>query len=736
MELPVTEIRTNRVASNDPVAAQPAGVGLADLLDLVRRNALLIGAITLALTLLAAAVLSRIEPRYSAQSLLMLDSRGNQLVNLNSVMTGMPGDAEGIQSEIEVLRSGRLANMVITELGLDGLREFNEALADGAAAPSPAADDAGAANNFMIEGDRVGVIEKFRERLDVEPKPGSRVIAIDFSSHDPRLAATIANAVADLYLRDQLETKFEAIQRATDWLNERVAELREKVERSERAVEAYREQSGLLEGGGVTLTEQEISDLNAQLISARSARNEAEARLRQIRRLIRSADGAASAGEVLGSSLIQRLREQQTSIQREVAELSTEFGDSHPRMIKLRAEAADLKTRIEAEIQKIVDGLDYEVAIARARESSLAAAVGDAKERVGEANRADVGLRALEREAQANRLLLETMLARFTETSAQDDMASQQPDARVISRAVVPDEPSYPMKKAILVLVFVAAAFLALMIAFIREFMDKGYRAGEQIEMATGVRSLGFVPKVGRKALGGEGPADYFLTRGTSAFAESIRSFQVGLATEGAGRRPRTILVTSSQAGEGKTTVSVCLARLMATAGQRVLIIDADCRRPAVHAAMGVKSKPGLTDVLAGKARVNDVVVSDTRTGASILPAGRSVSNPPATLQSPRTDELLRTLAARYDCIVIDSPPIMAVSDALMLTRRVDATVVVAKWGDTRRESVRLALKRIANAGGQVSGVLLSMVNVRQYARYGYGDSGSYAGRLADYHEG
>ncbi len=722
------------MASNDETMAGPPGVGFADLVDLIRRNVLLIAVITLSITVLTGVALSRVQPRYSAQALLMLDSRGNPLVNLNTVVTGIPGDPEAIQSEIEVLRSGRLANMVISELDLDRLVEFNDALAAGVA-PAQSGDASTGPGN-MIEGNRVEVIRKFRDRLAVEPKPGSRVIAINFSSQDPRLAATVANTVAETYLRDQLETKFEAIQRATDWLNERVAELRDKVSQSERAVEEYREQSGLLEGGGVTLTEQEISDLNAQLIAARSARTEAEARLRQIRRLIGTPDGAASAGEVLGSSLIQRLKEQETAVQRQVAELATEYGDSHPTMIKLRAEAADLTARIDAEIQKIVDGLDYEVAIARAREASLASAVADAKARVGEANRADVGLRALEREAQANRLLLETMLARFTESSAQDDMASQQPDARIISSAVVPVDPSFPMTKAILALAFVAGGFIALIVAFIREFSDKGFRAGEQVESATGVRSLGFVPMVRSRLLGKNSPTEYLLSHSASAFAESIRSFHVGLATDRSGRAPRSILVTSSQPGEGKTTVAVCLARLLAQAGQRVVIIDADTRRPAVHDAMGVEVKPGLMDVLAGKAPLNEAIVADTRTGAAVLPAGKVVSNPPAALSSPRINELLRVVSARYDCVIVDSPPIMAVADALMLTRRVDATVVVARWGQTRRESVRLALKRIADAGGNVAGVLLSMVNVRRYAKYGYGDSGAYSGRLADYHKG
>jgi len=273
--------------------------------------------------------------------------------------------------------------------------------------------------------------------------------------------------------------KFEATRRATSWLNERISGLREKVETAESAVEAFRRKSGLLKGSEGTLVSQEISELNTQLILARTSRAEAEARLTQVRQLIRSSGGATSAAEVLDSQLIQRLREQEAEVNRKVAELSEEYGERHPKMINARAELRDLRSKIESEVNKIVNGLANEVGVAKARETSLQRSVDRLKAQVAKSNSAAVQLRALQREANASRTLLETFLGRFKETSAQEDLDIQQPDARIISRADLPDQPSFPKKRLILALVVVGSTFLGVLLVFFVEALDQGFRSGE-----------------------------------------------------------------------------------------------------------------------------------------------------------------------------------------------------------------------------------------------------------------
>ena len=713
----------------------PVAVGLTDVLGLVRRRLWLIAGTAIALTLLAVAGLSQVQPRYSAKAMLLIDERAVPRLDLESVIGGLGGDPETVLSEIEILKSTRLADKVIQDLSMQSLPEFNAALRPPGLLSrllNGASDASASVPLSQARGERVRVIGAFRNRLSVEPKPGSRVVVVKFSSQDPELAANVANRLAERYLQDQLESKFEAVQRASGWLDERVAELRETVQESESRVARYREESGLLEGGGTTLTDQQVAALNADVVDAAAARAAARARLDQVQRLLGSSDGAASIGEVLDSPLIQRLREQQVGVLRQIAELSTEFGERHPTMLKLRADAADLEAKIDTEIAKIVAGLESDLRVARGRERAARAELDAAKERVGDDNRALVTLRSLQREADANRMLLENMLARFTETSAQDDIASQRPDARIIAEALIPGEPSFPMTKAILALAMMTGAFMGLMLAFLRELTDGALRSGEQLEAATGLRALAFVPRLRRRERRAQSPARYLLDNPGSAYAESIRSVFASLRTSGA-HESLSLLITSAQSGEGKSTIAACLARSLALAGKRVVIVDADCRRPSIAKFLGVQASHGLTDVLGGNVNLKDALVAD-ESGADVLVAGDRNANLAALFASGRLEKLIKVLENGYDYIIIDSPPTMAVSDALLLSIAVDATMLVARWGETRREAVAHAARQLRDGGALLAGATLTMVDARKYARYSYGDAGAYTGKLRRYY--
>jgi len=717
-------------------------VGLADIFKMLRRRALLIVAITVVLTLLAALALSRIPPRYSAQALVQIEERGSDVANIENALAGRTSDAETVMGEIEVLKSTRIANKLINRLALNKLPEFNDELEDSAASSSTNAarsprtvsgvvsDGEG---DMLIQGQRVRIIQAFLKRLDVEPVAGSRIVSVAFSSEDPVLAATVVNTLLDLYLDDQMESKFESVQRATNWLNTRVESLREKVRLSEQRVEAFREQSGLLEGGGTTLADQEILQINSQLIAATNERSAAQANLSQIRRLLKSENGVEAASTVLDSPPIERLREQEAGVLRRLAELTSEYGERHPTMVKLRAEAADLAAKIAAEIDSIVEGLQTRVRIAYSKEASLKKKLEAIKGQVNEDNKSLVTLRSLEREADANRLVLESMLTRFAQTSERDDLASQRPDAREVSRAVVPEEPSYPMKTAILALAFLAAAFLGLMIALVLESLDDALRSTDQLERATGMLPLGLMPRMGRRELKGRAPLDYLLEEPTTAFSESVRALFSAIVTKARGEDLGTLLITSSTVNEGKTTVATCLASMMATSGKRVALVDADSRRGSVAGLMGLAEGPGLMEVLNDRATLSEVLHKHEASGVHVIGAGKAPLNPPAALASPRFAATMRELKAHYDIVIVDSPPIMAVSDALTIAGNVDATLMVAQWGRTKRTSLALSARQLNNAGARLIGGVLTHVDAGKYALYGYGDSGSYTGKLANY---
>jgi exopolysaccharide transport family protein len=748
----------------------PGEVDLPEVLrKLWRRKKVIVG-VTVVLTVIAALVILQITNLYTAESMVMINDRQTQVVDMEAVVSGLIGDAETIESEIQVIASRGIAERTVDVLRLREDPEFNaslrppsaiKALLDprswipedwlgvvGAEGPGGGALHPGRAAGIgdqllevalgaeeEIERQRARIVDTFLGKLEVSSVGRSRVIRIAFTSENPRTAAAVANQLADFYIVAQLEAKFEATHRANEWLSGRLAELREAVNQAERAVEEFRQHTGLIQGTAATLKTQEISELNAQLVVERTKRAEAEARLREVERLLNGAGGAQAISKVLQSPLMQSLREQQAEVERQAAELGQEYGEMHPTMINIRAEAKDLRQKIAEEIDRIVQGLRNEVSVARAREGTLAAELDRLREEVGQANTDEVTLRALEREAEASRALLETFLARSKETGSQEDF--QQADATVISRADVPESPSYPRRKLLLIAAMGGAGFLGLMLALAMEMLDPGFRSMEQIERQMGAPPLGLVPSIKGLEKLHRGPGTHILERPASAHAEAIRSLYVGLLLSGGEQPPRTIMVASALPKEGKTSIAISLAHMLACTGHSVVLVDCDLRRPAAHKNFGVHSQPGLVEVLLGKASLVEVLVTDPRSGAQFVPAGEWVPpNSADLLGSPQMKHLLASLAEDHDLVILDTPPVLAVSDARVLARMVDRTLFLVRWADTRRERAIAGWRLLVEAGGKVAGVALTLVDVRRHAQYGYSDSGAYYGRVKEYYKG
>lgn len=752
-KLPAPETVRSTEARRFLFRAQADEIDLRALFRKIWRRKTVLLSVTVLGTVVAALILLQLTPQYTAVSTVMVDPRESKVVNVEAVLSGLPADMETIESEIEVLRSRGLAERVIKKLKLYEDSEFNtrlkppglmsgirEFLTPRNLLPDPVLDMLSIPRNVapvteeqLLEKERVAIIDALLDRLEVERVGRSRVIEIGVSHPDPARAAATANTVADLYIVEQLEAKFDATRRATEWLNERLISLRADVEETERAVEAFRKASGLVEGKGVTLASQQAVELNSQLIVARSARAEADARLQQVQGLLRNSGDLNSVAEVLSSPLIQQLRGQEAEIQRHAAELSQEFGQKHPKMLNIRAEIDDLKGKIAGEVNKIVQGLRNEVAVARARENEMIQGMRRLETQVAALNQREVQLRALQREANANRALYETFLNRFKETSEQQEF--QRPDARIISKADTPNAPSAPRKKLLLLLAVVLSASAGVALVFLLEALDKGFRSMEEIESLTGVPALGLVPSLGSLATIGKEPQDIVLERPNSAYGESIRALHASILLSNVDSPPKTVMFTSSLPGEGKTSLSISLARLVArNGGKRVLLMDCDLRRPLVHRHLGIDNDRGLVQIMSEGAQLEDVLQRDEASGAYVLTSGGSPPNPTDIIASEHFSRLLETLKSAFDLIVIDSSPVLAVSDSRVLSRFVDKTIFVVRWVETRREVAQMGLKQVVESGCDLAGVVLSMVNVKKHSRYGYGDSGYYYGRYRKYY--
>ncbi|MGF1607962.1 MAG: GumC family protein [Kiloniellales bacterium] len=730
-----------------------------DIRELIRklwRQKYVIVATTVVITVLAALVIWNLTPRFTASAYVMIEPRESQVVDIRAVLSGLPADASNIESQIQVIRSRNLAAKTIEKLQLDRDPEFNASLQPPSVLSQltnwrsymdylpnsvretlfgKATEESEVVLSEEEEAERLqsSLIDSFLGKLKVSPEGSSRVIRITFESQRARTAAEVANTLADFYIVAQLDAKFVATRRANEWLAERIAELSTQVDASEKSVETFRAAQGLTQGNGTMLAEQEVSQLNTQLVAERARRAEAEARLRQVQSLV-ATDGVSTASDVMNAPMIQNLRQQETQIERRMAELSQEFGERHPTMVNIRAELADIRSKLKSEINRIVQSLRNEVAVARAREATLDQALTERKRAMGEIKSSEVQLRALEREAQANRTLLETFLSRSKETHSQESF--QQADASILSPAAVPNGPSYPNKKMMVAVALVIAGGIGVIVAFLIEQLDQGFRSTEQVEQMLGLNPLGLLPSLPVSAKVRYKPQQYILNRPRSAYAEAVRSLHTSLLLSDTERPPKVIMIASSLPREGKTSTALSLAIMQAKVGQNVVIVDCDLRRPSIHKALGLRSRPGLVEVLAGEVTLDEALMIDSVSGATVLATGAPAADPPDLLASQQMRKLLSDLAERFDLVIIDSAPTLAVSDTRILSRLVDKTVFVVRWAKTRRETAIAGLKQVLDVGGDVAGVLLSMVDVKEHARYGFSDSGYYTGEIRKYYTG
>lgn len=735
-------------------------VDLGEALRVLRRRYKIVLA-TVGLTLaVIALILFQVTPRYTAEAVIMLDTRKTQVADIQSVVSGLTADSAIIRSEVQVLGSRALAAKVVDKLGLDmnpllvDLTDDEEeqfASADRAAENADQADSASGgllaffglgktaeqrAAEARARGEtrRQTAIQNLARGLRVVNDGRSYVIRVSFESEDKELAAQVANAVADQYLVDQLEAKFEATRRANEWLNERIEELRVKVRDSEQAVQRYRQENQIVESKGTSINQQQLSELNTQLILTRSDRAQKEAQYRQLRNLLQSGENVEASSEVLSSPLIQRLREQETEVLRKEAELSERYGDRHPTMINLRAEIRDLRRKIGEEVNKVARSLANEVEVVRTRERTLSESLRELERDASGISMAEVQLRELEREAAANRALFENFLTRFKETSTQQDILT--PDARVISAAEVPLKPSYPRKSFTLALAFFFSLIGGVALIFILERLDQGVRTPQQLQDLTGVPGLGVLPSVAGRGEDDAAPHDEILTNVTSKYSEAVRSIMTSLRlfTSG-GDRSVVVLLSSSVPEEGKTTLAVSIARSAARTGRRAILVDCDLRRSAVAKLVGLPTASGVADIVRGDAGLDQAIMKDPRSELDIIVSKGGVKDPQKILGSAEFGQFLATLRGRYEIIVIDSPPVLAVSDTLVIAPMADATLFLVRWEKTPRPVAVGAINQFKSHGIALRGVIVSRVDADRHALYGYGDHGYYYGRYGDYYE-
>jgi|GEM_PF-1797506 len=667
---------------------------------------------------LAVLWLSSVTPLYKSTAKVLVEDQETAYTRPATTVTEQSLlDQESIRSQVQLILSADLSRQIIASEGLDRIPEFNPASSGGLLSRILSLFGVTRSRTSMTNEEKV--LARYYKRLTVFQVDQSRVIAIEFSSQNPELAARIANAVADGYIAMQKSAKRSATREATDWLESQISTLRTKVDDAERKVEQYRTEHGLfatLRGSTepTTLSEQQLSELTTQLALARAQKSDAQAKARQIRETLETG-GPIESNEVLNSALIQGLVQQQVTLRAQIAELSATLGPRHPRMLQLNAQLGDLRRQIRDEAMKYARAAENEAAIAADREQEILSDLDTLKARAAQSNEKEVELRALERDAKSERDLLESLLGRYREATARDNLEALPADARIISRAAPAIEPYYPKTVATILAVFFGTLVLTCGIVITVELFRS---VGEQpagpmmptpVGGGAGPGSGGGprrTPTSGRGDGGGSGNG-----AGNRAEAATVETFKPGLdgirdriMLSSSGEIGHTVLITSMRARDDGDDIPVRIARLIAALGRRVVVADA---RLGDQAGLspddeGETAAPGLTELLTGAAPFEQAIQRDRLSRVHVIGAGAACPDPVSLLTSERMETVLEALRLTYDVVFLVAPPVVDGEDALVLSGKSDQAIVFAGSEDGEA-SLRRTRDGLEEAGaGQV----------------------------------
>ena len=537
----------------------------------------------------------------------------------------------------------------------------------------------------------------------MSPRNSSRLIRINFSSTDPAKAARIANKIVDEYIESQLETKSQGARHAADWLELRLSELGDSVRSLEKDVQQKRAQAG---SDSIKIVDQRLAQLNSELVVAQAALTATKARYQQVQAVLRNGGRAETLPPVIASLSVQALRTKYMQLRESLSDLQTTYGAHHPQIVALRAEISDVGQSLNREIDNILSGLGNEVNVASIHETALRNQLDLVNREMVRLTQAEATIGQTAQRLDANRDLYQNLLKRYTEAVALRD--NQQPDARVISPAQIPLTPSFPNVPRVIALSFVGSASLAIFLLVVFERLRQKLDTVEDIEREVGLQVIGAIPDLPRVRRLTSAPSDYVQREPMSEFGGAFQRLRT-LLTLGNGRRmPRTVLVASGTAGEGKTTIAVCLGIACVSSGQKVLLVDCDFNRPQVHRMLDVKNETGLTDILKGATTLEEFVKHPTGHSLSILTIGRSRQGAIDLLNSERMEGLLVELRKVYDIIILDSAPILEVSNALILGALAERTILVTRREWTSPRDASNAVRQLQLYGSDIAGVVFN----------------------------
>jgi polysaccharide biosynthesis transport protein len=685
-------------------------------------------------------------PTYAARVQLLIEPENQNVVSFKEVIEQDKSTTDYYQTQYKILQSRALAKRTLEEANLWNHREFAGKDAGGIGSslltsvglgggdgtrksdgPGPSGGTPSLARDPqtvttpsvpMIVADETPaqskVIDQFLKHLTVSPIRNSRLVDVTFETTDPQLSAMVANGLARSYIVQNLEFKFYSSKQASDWLGERLGEQRKQVEASEQKLQQYREKTDAVSlEDKQNIVVQTLAELNAAVTRARTERLQKEALYNQIQAIQNDKAALDTFPAILANTFIQQLKGQLAELQRTQAALGEKYGDKHPEMIKVKSAIEQAEAKLQGEIGKVVASIRNEFLAAQSQEQRLVAALERQKTEAMALSRKGIDYGVLERDATTNRQMFDNLLQRAKETDVSTKLETS--NIRVVDKAEVPRKPARPNRTLNILLALFGGGLFAIGLTFFFEYVDNRIKSPEEIKGYLGLPFLGLVPRLSDAAAT---DAPLLHTGVPTPFAEAFRNLRTNILFSTTEEGGRSVVVTSTGPAEGKTTVACNLAVGLAQAGQRVLLVDADMRKPKVHATFGERQTPGLSNVLVGNAKASEAVRKTTVQNLWLLLAGVAPPNPAELLGSQRFRDFLATLQEHFDWVVLDTPPVMAVTDASLVSHLSNGVVFVVGCEQTSKFTANAALEQLEAAKARFLGGVLNKVDVERHSYY------------------
>ncbi|WP_022685051.1 GumC family protein [Sphingomonas phyllosphaerae] len=688
---------------------------LAGLFSRLKRHLPIILACVVLAVVLAWAISTILPRRYTAGAQLEYTPQSAIAGASQAPLSDLARDAK-IDAEVQTMKSLPVAVRVVEQLKLDRDPELRSAAQEFATNAATGKQAIAGALLTNMSAARVGTTSLFE---------------VGYTDKNPLKAMQIANAFAQAFMVEDMETKIAQFRDVDGRLNAQLDELRRKVERADAEVAAYRVRNNLLGQPDSVTAEQEISSIRGALASARA--EEAAARARS----------AVSGSTIVGggnnspysTATMSSLRQQRAQVAARVASLQSRYGERYPALADARKELDAIDAQLTGEMRDLSRSAGNASQAAGSTTASLEASLAAAQSRLANNVRSSVDLAELQRTAQNARDAYQQLLTTSTQQNAQQSIMRS--DSRIAAPAALPLKPSSPNVPVLLFMGAVLGLAVGLAIAYVRERWVQGLDTVDDIETMLGVDYFNSVPTPASsiEKPRTSDPAEATLLHPLSAYTESFRNLATSLSFTAASVQGGKILgITSALPKEGKTTTSMSVARVLATGGSRTLLLDTDLRRRSISVALAPQARAGLGEVLAGTATLDDVILREEATGLDVLPLAPTVSTSPHMFETPDFTALLAELRRRYDHIVVDTAPVLAVADTRVLAHHFDALAMLVRWRSTPARAARAALHQITSVGAGVTGVALTMVNLKVQSQSGFGDPSGYADYMKDYY--